>query len=131
MIDPSYTDITAKDIPCIEFNGGKATIIAGTFQGVTGPGRPHTGMLYHDIHLDKDSKFELDIARGWNAFIYIYEGNVKLGKAIYKGLLAVLELDAQFLDVQILVLVTIIPMLPMMMALVLLMLEWHVVMVVL
>ena len=93
MIDPSYADIPAKDIPCIEFKGGKATIIAGTFQGVTGPGRPHTGMLYHDIHLDKDSKFELDITQGWNAFIYIYEGNVKLGKAIYKGQLAVLEQD--------------------------------------
>ncbi|MBA08387.1 MAG: hypothetical protein CMG52_05730 [Candidatus Marinimicrobia bacterium] len=91
MIDPSYADIPPESIPCVDFKEGKATIIAGTFQGVTGPGRPHTGMLYHDIHLKKNSKFELDIPQGWNTFIYVYEGNVELARTIHKGQLAVLE----------------------------------------
>lgn len=93
MIDPSYADIPSENIPCVDFKEGKATIISGTFQGVTGPGRPHTGMLYHDIRLKKNSKFELDIPQGWNAFIYVYEGSVELARTIHKGQLAVLEKD--------------------------------------
>ena len=93
MIDPSYADIPSENIPCVYFEEGKATIIAGTFQNVTGPGRPHTGMLYHDIRLKKNSKFELDIPQGWNTFIYVYEGSVELARTIHKGQLAVLEID--------------------------------------
>ena len=93
MIDPSYADIPSENIPCVDFKEGKAKIISGTFQNVTGPGRPHTGMLYHDIRLKKNSKFELDIPQGWNAFIYVYEGSVELARTINKGQLAVLEKD--------------------------------------
>ena len=49
MIEPAYNDIPADEIPTVSIPGGKIKIIAGTFSGITGPGRSHTGMLYYDI----------------------------------------------------------------------------------
>ena len=49
MIEPAYNDIPADEIPTVSIPGRKIKIIAGTFSGITGPGRSHTGMLYYDI----------------------------------------------------------------------------------
>ena len=91
MIDPAYNDIPAEEIPRVDFRGGQAKIIAGQFMGITGPGKPHTGMLYHGIFLDLNTYFEMPIEDGWNAFIYVYEGNVVLDRTVSKGMLAVFD----------------------------------------
>ena len=91
MIDPAYNDIPVGKIPQVNFEGGQAKIIAGQFMGVTGPGKPHTGMLYHDICLDKNTHFEMPVEEGWNAFIYVYEGSVVLGRTVSKGMLALFD----------------------------------------
>ena len=65
MISPKYNDINADQIPCINFDGGNVKIISGEFSGVTGPGEPHTGMLYFDIHLDAKSELILPIKNGF------------------------------------------------------------------
>ena len=49
MIDPAYNDIPSEKIPIVQINGGFVKIISGTFSKITGPGKPHTGMLYFDI----------------------------------------------------------------------------------
>ena len=91
MIDPAYNDIPMEKIPQVDFGSGQAKIIAGQFMGVTGPGKPHTGMLYHDIYLDENAHFEMPVEDGWNAFIYVYEGSVVLDRTVSKGMLAVFD----------------------------------------
>ena len=91
MIDPSYNDIQAKDIPVVDIDGGVVKIISGEYMGVRGPGKPHTDVLYLDVHLDKDAKATVPINKDWNAFIYIYDGEINADKLISKGTLAVLE----------------------------------------
>tara|TARA_B100002003_G_C14149375_1_gene552770 strand:- start:2216 stop:3046 length:831 start_codon:yes stop_codon:yes gene_type:complete len=91
MIDPAYNDIPAKKIPIVDFEGGSARIISGKFLGITGPGQPHTGVLYYDIDLDLSARFTMPIDNGWNAFIYIYEGSVRLDREINQGHLIVLD----------------------------------------
>ena len=49
MIDPSYNDIQAKDIPVVDIDGGIVKIISGEYMGVIGPGKPHTGVKYLDV----------------------------------------------------------------------------------
>ena len=39
MIDPSYNDIQAKDIPVVDIDGGIVKIISGEYMGVIGPGK--------------------------------------------------------------------------------------------
>ena len=95
MIDPAYNDIPAKKIPIVDFEGGSARIISGKFLGITGPGEPHTGVLYYDIDLDLSARFTMPIDNGWNAFIYIYEGSVQLDREVNKGHLIVLDQEGK------------------------------------
>jgi len=89
MIKPAYADIPSEDIPVVNVEGGSVKIISGEFNGVSGPGKPHTGMLYYDIYLTSNAELEMDIDDGWNAFIYIYEGSVVVDQTISAGKLVV------------------------------------------
>ena len=95
MIDPAYNDIPAERIPKVNFEGGRARIISGKFLGISGPGKPHTGMLYYDIVLDFNTHFTMPIDNGWNAFIYIYEGSVQLDREVNKGHVIVLDQEGE------------------------------------
>jgi len=96
MIEPAYNDIPADEIPTVSIPGGQVKIIAGTFSGVTGPGRSHTGMLYYDISLDNGSDITVPIQNGWNSFCYVYEGAISCGQPVSKGHLAVLGTEDIF-----------------------------------
>ncbi len=96
MIEPAYNDIPAHEIPTVSIPGGKIKIIAGTFSGITGPGRSHTGMLYYDISLDNGSDITVPIEDGWNSFCYVYEGAISCGQPVSKGHLAVLDTEDIF-----------------------------------
>jgi len=96
MIEPAYNDIPAHKIPTVSFPGGQIKIIAGTFSGITGPGRSHTGMLYYDISLDNGSNITVPIEDGWNSFCYVYEGAISCGQPVSKGHLAVLGTEDIF-----------------------------------
>jgi hypothetical protein len=96
MIEPAYNDIPADEIPTVSIPGGQVKIIAGTFSGITGPGRSHTGMLYYDISLDNGSDITVPIEDGWNSFSYVYEGAISCGQPVSKGHLAVLGTEDIF-----------------------------------
>jgi redox-sensitive bicupin YhaK (pirin superfamily) len=60
MTDPSYQDIPPENIPEKTLaNGGKVRIIAGTYDGVTGPVKDIGEMqpIYLDVTLPKVSTF--------------------------------------------------------------------------
>ena len=97
MIDPAYHDIQADQIPVVELENGKVKVISGTFQDTTGPGRPHTGMTYLDVHLNDKQDIVLPIEDGWNGFIYVYEGSIDANISVPKGSLAVLSTKNDFL----------------------------------
>ena len=96
MIEPAYNDIPAEKIPTVQFQGGEAKIISGTFSGVTGPGSSHTGMLYYDISLDAGADINIPINDKWNGFCYVYEGEISCGKTVSKSYLAILSTEGVF-----------------------------------
>tara|TARA_Y100000739_G_scaffold30398_1_gene23228 strand:+ start:837 stop:1667 length:831 start_codon:yes stop_codon:yes gene_type:complete len=96
MIDPSYHDIQADKIPSVSLKNAKVKVISGEFQSTKGPGRPHTGVLYLDVHLNKSSSISIPINENWNAFIYVYEGEIESNLSVPKGNLAVLDTDGIF-----------------------------------
>ena len=96
MIDPSYHDIQADKIPSVLLENAKVKVISGEFQSTKGPGRPHTGVLYLDVHLNKSSNISIPINENWNAFIYVYEGEIESNLSVPKGNLAVLDTDGIF-----------------------------------
>ena len=97
MIDPSYKDIQSEDIPLVIFDGGKVKVISGEYKSTVGPGRPHTAVLYLDVHMDdKGSNINIPIKDNWNAFVYVYEGELNADIRVSKSMLAVLGTDGFF-----------------------------------
>ena len=88
MIDPAYQDIHAERIPVIHETNGSFKIIAGTYNGTTGPGKSHSPVLIMDIYINKNSECIIPVSSGWNAFGFIYEGNVFSDQYVSKGQLA-------------------------------------------
>ena len=85
MKEPGYQDIQVEDIPKIDLdNGGTVKVIAGIYQHGThevhGPIQGiTTAPLFLDVQLPPNSEFEHRIAKEFNAFAYVYEGDLEIG----------------------------------------------------
>ena len=88
MINPAYQDIHAERIPVIHETNRSFKIISGTYKRITGPGKSHSPVLIMDIHINKNSECIIPVSSGWNAFGFIYEGNVFSDQYVSKGQLA-------------------------------------------
>ena len=89
MIEPAYQDIHAEQIPIVKEVFGTVKVISGDYNGAIGPGKSHSPVLILDISLNPESEIIIPIMDGWNAFGFIYEGDVKSGESLSKGQLAV------------------------------------------
>ena len=58
----------------------KVTTIAGKFLDAEGPVKGHNVKpVYFDIELEKDKEFNFDLPSTHNSFIYLVEGEIKIG----------------------------------------------------
>ncbi|NDY95622.1 pirin family protein [Wenzhouxiangella limi] len=87
MKPAAYRDIAAADVPEMDFAGGRARVIAGTL-AVDGaeqagavnavPGGMATDPLLVDLHLAPNSRVDIPIAAGYNALLYVYDGELSV-----------------------------------------------------
>ena len=96
LIEPSYNDISSEMIPVVQLLGFKVKVIAGTFSGITGPGNPHTPMLYYDITMESNKNISIPIDNRWNGLCYVYKGSLFCNKKLEKGDLGVLSNNGTF-----------------------------------
>jgi len=82
-----YRDIDPAEIPVVDLGGGgRAKIIAGALESdgrrVAGPVQGlATDPLYVDVELPADAAFTQAVPDERNAFIYLFEGSLKVGTA--------------------------------------------------
>ena len=87
MKPAGYRDIDPTEIPAVEFaGGGRAKLIAGSleFEGrsVAGPIQGlATDPLYADVELPPGAAFRQPLGDERNAFIYVFQGDIKIGPA--------------------------------------------------
>jgi redox-sensitive bicupin YhaK (pirin superfamily) len=85
MKPAAYRDISASEIPVVSLaGGGQAKVIAGTFGRTAGPvngpgARLTTDPLYLDVSLPAGAELSAPLPRGYNAFLYAYEGSAQVG----------------------------------------------------
>ena len=81
MCAPGYKDLPDGTIPIVTTdNGVKIKIVAGSAQGTQGAmTREGTQPYYLDVHLPAGASYDEALPAGHNAFVYVYEGNVKIG----------------------------------------------------
>ena len=81
MKPAGYRDLQAGDIPEATLpDGGKVRVIAGQYGATRGPiAGLTTQPVYLDVHLAAGSRFSHALEDGHNAFVYPYEGSVRVG----------------------------------------------------
>ena len=58
----------------------KIKIIAGKFDNIEGPVKGHNvEPVYFDVELEKDKEFNFDLSSTHNSFVYLIEGEIKIG----------------------------------------------------
>ncbi|KAF7069315.1 hypothetical protein CFC21_074965 [Triticum aestivum] len=80
MIEPRYQELESKDISQAEKDGVAVRIIAGEAFGVRSPVYTRTPTMYMDFTMQPGSQLHQPIPEGWNAFVYVIEGEGVFGK---------------------------------------------------
>ncbi|MGD8429584.1 MAG: pirin family protein [Ectothiorhodospiraceae bacterium] len=84
MKDPRYEDISPAEVPEVELQGGGVVrVVAGRVAGpegdVEGPVRGiSTQPLFLDIRLPEATAFDQAVPAGHNAFLYVYQGALRV-----------------------------------------------------
>ena len=82
MSKPEYIYLDAKQIKIYKDEEKKIKIIAGKFKNYEGPIKGHNvEPIYFDIELREENEFKFDLPLNHNSFIYLVEGNIKIGKS--------------------------------------------------
>jgi len=79
MVEPAYQELKAADIPHVTKDGVTAIVIAGSALGVTSRVYTRTPTSYLHFMMQPHSTLRQPIDSGWNAFIYVLEGEARLG----------------------------------------------------
>jgi hypothetical protein len=85
MTAPAYRDITESDVPIYKKDGLLVRVLAGTFDGVTGPVRgTYVDPIYLDVTVRPHGTFPLAIPAKITAFIFLLEGRLDFpeGKSV-------------------------------------------------
>ena len=92
MSDPAYQEFSASAIPEVALAQGRVLALAGAFEGTRGVIEdPATDVLYLDVSLDPQARFEVPLSETHNAFVYVFEGGARLaGGELKQHTLAVL-----------------------------------------
>ena len=78
MTAPKYQAIVDRDIPSIDLpdNAGYMRIIAGEYNGRTGPAHTFTPLSVWDVRLAKGGNSEFTMIEGWNTVLAVLSGKV-------------------------------------------------------
>src|SRR5579863_5277521 len=89
MSAPRYQDIAPERIPEVQLAPGvKARVLVGEQGGVRGPVENiATDPTYLDLHLDAGAHTDIELPADHNAFVYVYEGQAKVGAGASNELL--------------------------------------------
>ena len=81
MDKPEYHYIDADKMSVHKDNDKQIKVIAGKFQKSEGPIKKHNvEPVYFDVELKKDKEFNFEIPFSHNSFIYLIEGEIKIGE---------------------------------------------------
>jgi hypothetical protein len=94
MSEPKYQEFDAARIPLVEAGDGvRVKVIAGEVNGVRGPiAQPATDPTYLDVALDSGARFAHALPEGHSAFVFVFEGSVRIGEGTDAATLAPREL---------------------------------------
>lgn len=101
LCQPSYQEKTASEIPKASRDGVEVTIIAGESLGVRSETVTRTPAYFLDFKMQAGSSLAQNINNGWNSYMYMLEGKVRVsGRELKQGEVAVFDKNGNSVDVQ-------------------------------
>ena len=80
MSEPAYQEFAPELFPVFESAGQKVKVLLGQYQDAIGPIKdPYTEVTYFDVELAAGSTFEHVIPTAFASFVYVYEGEIRIG----------------------------------------------------
>jgi len=80
MSKPEYIYIDADKMSVHKDQDKQIKVIAGKFENAEGPVKGHNvEPIYFDVELDKDKEINFDIPSTHNTFVYLINGEIKIG----------------------------------------------------
>ena len=80
MTAPRYQEFGPQSIPVVRADRARVKVIAGRVAGIAGPiAQPATDPTYLDIELEPGARFSHALPTGHAAFLYVYEGAMRVG----------------------------------------------------
>jgi redox-sensitive bicupin YhaK (pirin superfamily) len=81
MTEPAYVGLQRDDIPALALDDGKVTLnlIAGEWNGASGPVRSLTGVFMSTIELKPGGRLRVTGLQARNVFLYVVRGSVMVG----------------------------------------------------
>ena len=84
MSKPEYIYIKADKMSIHKDQDKEVKTIAGKFEKAEGPVKGHNvEPIYFDVVLKKDKEFKFDIPETHNSFIYLINGEIKIGSKVH------------------------------------------------
>ena len=84
MSKPNYIYIGADKMQIHKDSDKQIKVIAGKFENAEGPIKKHNvEPIYFDIELKKDKDFNIELPLAHNSFIYLIDGEIKIGEQIH------------------------------------------------
>ena len=85
MNKPEYIYIDSKKMSIHKDEDKQVKVIAGKFEKAEGPVKKHNvEPIYFDVELNEKKYFEFKLPRAHNSFIYLIEGEIKIGDNKHK-----------------------------------------------
>ena len=85
MNKPEYIYLNSKSMEMHKDSEKKIKIIAGKFGDSEGPVKGHNvEPIYFDVELEKDKEFNFKLPSTHNSFVYLIEGEIKIGDKNHK-----------------------------------------------
>jgi hypothetical protein len=80
---PRYQEVSSDTIPIAGENGSKVRVVAGQYEGVTGPVTEIAAQpLYMDVTLKAGEEFSLPVPLGHTVVAYVFEGRGLFGDGV-------------------------------------------------
>lgn len=81
MVDPSYGDITAQNVPVVEENGATIRVLSGKYRDQIGAFEgKYVKATYLDIEMKPGSTFSMNCDKDNTMFAYLFSGSVRLDR---------------------------------------------------
>ncbi len=76
---PNYQPITSEQIPVVEHDDARVRVVAGQFEGTTGPAHTFTPITMLDARLDAGAMLPVPLPASYNALAVVVKGRVTAG----------------------------------------------------